>query len=615
MRRLMRSPDNSGLRVGYHGVSMRRTNLGLTLGLAAALVASLSCGRSATEVRFLDLVTEQRLTIDGHRLRPDEIVAVDETWVAVTLEPGAEIRADFDLFDHPSLTLAGCLECGDGVDGGMTGALEGAVRTAAGREIKVERGFDAADGWWQQVIDLGDLADTRAELAVRADIPSGCVVRLRDATIRHLRRIPGPESAPRTQVLLISVDTLRRDGVGSFGGAFATPHLDQLAAESEIWTAAYAVASWTKPSHASLLTGFYPDTHRAILVEQGMDAAVPTLAERFRSAGFATSALVFDCTWLSPRWGFGKGFDSYRVTPWRAGRQAQAATQWVLDHRDRDFFFFLHTFEPHSDFAVLPYEAPGISRRTIADQFGVPGFGCRQGVCAANFVNALDRGEVPERPEDAKILRSTYDSGVSYLDDSLGALFEILRGSGVWDDLMVVVTSDHGEEFSDHGGFGHHTLYDEILRVPLIIKWPRGEHAGEVNSIPCSGVDIAPTLLVYAGLATTYLPGVDVRTRTRESPVFAGALDLEHAVVTDRFKGIFGGKQPARLFDLQRDPGERTNLADQLPETLRSLHELLVEEHREALALYRSFGPKGDRSRVELGERDRERLKAFGYLQ
>ena len=594
---------------------MRSTSLELRFGLAAALVVTAACDRPGVEVRFVDLVTDQKLTVDGRQLRPQEIVAVDETWVSVTLAAGSEVRADIELYDEPTLTLSGSLECGETADGPMVGALEGAVRASRGREIGLEIAFDAADGWWRQVVDLEGLANTRPKLALRAEIPSGCVVRVREATIRHLRRIPEPKSGPKTQVLLISVDTLRHDGVGSFGGAFATPHLDQLAAESEIWTAAYAVASWTKPSHASLLTGFYPDTHRAILVEQGMDAAVPTLAERFRSAGFATSALVFDCTWLSPRWGFGKGFDSYRVTPWRAGRQARAATHWVLDHRDRDFFFFLHTFEPHSDFAVLPYEAPGISRRTIADQFGVTGFGCRQGVCAANFVNALDRGEVPERPEDKKILRSTYDSGVSYLDDSLGALFEILRGSGVWDDLMVVVTSDHGEEFSDHGGFGHHTLYDEILRVPLIIKWPRGEHAGEVNSIPCSGVDIAPTLLAYAGLATTYLPGVDVRTRTRESPVFAGALDLEYAVVTDRFKGIFGGKQPARLFDLQTDPGERTNLADQLPETLRSLHELLVEEHREALALHRKIGSQGGQGPVVLSERDRQRLEAFGYLQ
>ena len=449
--------------------------------------------------------------------------------------------------------------------------------------------------------------------AVRADIPSGCFVHLREATIRHLRRIPEPESATRTQVLLISVDTLRCDGVGSFGGSVVTASLDRLAEEGERWTTVYAAASWTKPSHASLLTGYYPETHRAILLDQGMDAAVPTLAERFRSAGFATSALVFDCTWLSPRWGFGKGFDGYQVTQWRAGRQARAAAGWVLDHRDKDFFFFLHTFEPHSDFAVLPYEAPGLSQWSIAQKYGVEGFGCRRGLCASRFVNALSDGEVPRRPKDAKILRNSYDMGISYLDASLGELFDTLRTSGIWDDLLVVVTSDHGEEFDEHGGFGHSALYDEILRVPLIIKWPRGERAGVVNTSPSSGIDVAPTVLEYAGLSVTGLPGAHLHARDPKAPILAGTLEL--AVVVGRFKGVFGGNQPDRLYDLREDPGELVDLAGQSPEVLEDLRIILAEQRDQARALYRSFGSKGDRGSVELGERERERLKAFGYLQ
>ncbi len=592
---------------------MRRTNLGLTLGLAAALVAVASCGRPAAEVRFVDLVTDQKLEVDGHRLRPEEIVAVDETWVSVTLAAGSEVRADVELHDDPTLTLAGSLECGEAVDGSVVGAIEGFVRASRGREVGLELALDTADGWWRQVVDLEGLANTRSELAFRADIPSGCVVHLREATIRHFRKFSVSVSEPRTQVLLISVDTLRHDGVGAFGGVVATPQLDRLAEEGERWTTVYAAASWTKPSHASLLTGYYPETHRAILLDQGMDAAVPTLAERFRSAGFATSALVFDCTWLSPRWGFGKGFDGYQVTQWRAGRQARAAANWVLDHRDEDFFFFLHTFEPHSDFATLPYEAPGLNRRTIAREFGVEAFGCRRGLCASRFVNALSDGEVPQRPKDAQILRSTYDKGIGYLDASLGELFEALRTSGAWDDLLVVVTSDHGEEFDEHGGFGHSALYDEILRVPLIIKWPRGARAGAVNSTPSSGIDVAPTLLGFAGLPVTDLPGAHLHTRGPDSPILAGTLEL--AVVAGGFKGVFGGNRPDRLYDLREDPGELVDLAGQRPEILEDLRITLAEQRREAQALYRSFGSKGDPGSVELGERDRERLKAFGYLQ
>lgn len=588
---------------------MRSTNLGLTLGLAAALAASGACDRRPAEVRFVDLVAEQKLMVDGRRLRPEEIVAVDETWVSVTLAAGSEVRAEMALDDDPTLTLAGSLECTEAADGPPAGALEGSVRASRGREVGLNITFDATDGWWRRVIELDGLGDSRTELALRVVVPAGCVVHVSEATIRHLRRAPAQDRAQRSQILLISVDTLRRDGVG--GGA--TPNLDRLAAESEHWTTAYAAASWTKPSHASLLTGYHPETHRAIQLDQGMDAAVPTLAERFREAGFATAAVVFDCTWMSPRWGFGKGFDAYRVTQWRAGRQARAAAEWVLDHRDRDFFFFLHTFEPHSDFAVLPYEAPGLSRRTIAAEFDVRGFGCRAGLCGSRFLNALSEGEVPKRAKDATILRATYDRGIGYLDAALGELFDALRQSGVWDDLLVVVTSDHGEEFAEHGGFGHSALYDEILRVPLIIKWPRGERAGAIASDPCSGVDIAPTLLGHAGLPTASLPGSHVHSRDPAAPVFAGTLEL--AVVWGGFKGVFGGARPDRLYDLREDPDELFDLAGQRPEVLEELRLILAEQRREARAIYRTFGSDGDPGRVELSERDRERLKAFGYLR
>jgi len=579
----------------------------------ALLVVVQACGRTATEVRFVDLVADQRLRVDGLRLRPAEVVVFDETWVAVTLEDGADLRADFDVFDEPSLTLAGSLDCGESGDRETAGGLEGSIGSAHGGRVDLAINFDAGDGWWQRTIDLDAVSGTSAELAIHADLPEGCVLRLREATLRHLTAIENPPPANRKQLLLISVDTLRNDALGLSDGLSRTPHLDRFAGESESWTTAYAAASWTKPSHASMLTGYYPETHRAVLLDQAMDAAVPTLAGRFRRAGYATGGLVFDCTWLSPRWGFGKGFDSYRVTPYRAGRQAREAVGWLLDHRDEDFFFFLHTFEPHSDFALLPYEAPGLNRRTIASEFGVEGFGCRRGLCGARFVTALSNGEVPERPRDAVILRETYSRGVDYLDAALGELFDTLKQSGVWDELLVVVTSDHGEEFSEHGSFGHHALYDEITRVPLLIKWPQGKRAGVVNTIPCSGVDIAPTLLEHAGLPSAGMAGTPLRSRDAEMPILSGT--LEHAVVRGGFKAIFSSRQPPRLFNLAEDPDELVNLAEVRPDVVETLRDILAAQRREALALYRSFGSEGNDSNVELSERDRQRLEAFGYLQ
>ena len=199
--------------------------------------------------------------------------------------------------------------------------------------------------------------------------------------------------------------------MGSFGGSVATPHLDRLAGESERWTTATRRRPGPNRRTRRLLTGYHPETHRAILLDQGMDAAVPTLAERFRAAGFLTSALVFDCTWLSPRWGFGKGFDTYRVTQWRAGPQARAAADWVLDHRDRDFLLLPpHLRTPHG-FCHPALRGARAEPPDDCAEFGVEGFGCRGGFCGRISWSPCPEERFLERPKDKVILREHLRSG------------------------------------------------------------------------------------------------------------------------------------------------------------------------------------------------------------
>lgn len=578
------------------------------------MLCTLACGDQPVRVESIDLVASGRLENDGRRLVADERYCADETWVAVVLMPGMRVTAEVGFEHQPVLELAGAVTCRES-DAGFD---EGGLQVEAGFEGSTESldvvPLRMSEGWWQHRLDLTGLVGRQVTLGLEASLPDGCALLLREATVHQLVRTVEPAKPPPTQVLLVSVDTLRHDAAGSvFGGGLELPHLDRLAAEAELWTEHYASASWTKPSHASMLTGYDPSTHRAQLRDQAIDPAIPTLADRFRVAGFSTAALVFDCGWLSPRWGFAKGFDSYQVNRWRVGRQALAAANWVLEHRDEPFFFFLHTFEPHSDLFVLPYEAPGINRQSIARSFGVDGFGCRQGLCSSEMLQGLVSGEVPLEPKDGVILRYTYDAGVTYLDRSIGRLFDALRRSGVWDQLMVVVTSDHGEEFLEHGSLSHTTLYNEIVRVPLFIKWPGGDRAGVVNRAPCSALDLAPTLLDLAGLPTDDLPGTPLRRREQGTPVFIGTLD--RAVVVDGYKAIFdhdGGR--ARLFHLEGDAGETVDLAASEPELLAMLEGLVREGKEEALELYRRIGSGSESHQVELSPDERERLQAFGYL-
>jgi len=583
--------------------------------LAAVLgvLVCAGCDHGPSRIEYLDLVTTRGLHADGEPLQARETFAADETWVAVTLESGVAVTAELDLQSEPALTLAGSLVCAEVMQPESGAILGGIIDAGDGRKVRFSIELDLAGGWWTREVDLARAANRVAGFRLEPAMPEGCVVKLREATVRHHRAVSPPLAEPPKQVLLISVDTLRYDAIGAFDGTEATPNLDRLVAESESFSRHYAAASWTKPSHGSMLTGFYPEVHRAQLADQAMDPSIPTLAERFREAGFSTAAMVFDCGWLSPRWGFGKGFDSYRVNQWRAARQARATTDWVLAHRNEPFFFFLHTFEPHSDLNLLPYEAPGVNQSIISEQFGVRNFGCRQERCASNFLEGLHQGSVTREPLDAEILQDTYSAGVQYLDEALGALFDDLRESGMWEQLLVVVTSDHGEEFNDHGGFGHHTLYDEITRVPLLVKWPQGERAGSTRDTVCTAVDLAPTLLEFAGGRTKDLQGSHLHRSRSDAPIFSGTLD--RAVVSDGYKAIFSYQpKPVQLFNLDTDPQELTNLAEVEPGRVRVLQEILRVQDERDIALWQRIGSVLDTRGVVLSDSERERLKAFGYL-
>ena len=579
--------------------------------VAVVVLIVAGCGTPRRAVEYIDLVADRGFRDVSGPIQTTDSVCWDETYNTIAIEPQQTITAVVELRDDPALHLAGSLDCGR--EFGLAeekALLLGRVDGRGGGSVPVRVEFTGASGWWSHVVNLGALSSGPAAVELIAEVPNDCVVRLKDAYVEQLRPRERSESHP-TQILLVSIDTLRADVIED--QTVPTPNLDDLALRSERWTRHYAAASWTKPSHASMLTGFAPQTHRALGLRDPMARAVPTLAQRFQEADFRTAAMVFDTAWLSPRWGFAKGFDEYRIVRWRVDREMRAAANWLIRHRDEPYFFFLHTFEPHSDHSVLPYEAPGVSRRSIADEFGISDFGCRRGLCASRFLLALDRGAVRQRRKDPEILHSTYDDGVRFTDHALGTLVSALETSGVWDDLLVVVTSDHGEAFGEHGRFSHSTLHEEIIRVPLLVKWPGALNAGRRNDIPTSSLDLAPTLLEHAGISAEGLPGTHLHRRSVDMPVFSGTFAM--AAVRGFDKGIFEKSGDLlEYYDLALDPEETANLAPNRLDGGGELSELLRAWLRQSRALAKELGAE-NAGEVELSERERARLQAFGYLQ
>ncbi len=310
--------------------------------------------------------------------------------------------------------------------------------------------------------------------------------------------------APRPpDLVLIVIDTLRADHLGCYGYERATsPAIDRLAAESILFERAYSTAPWTLPAFASILTGLYPHEHGASLDYFAVRDDVPLLAEELHDAGYETAAFVSHI-YTSSRYGFDRGCETFeefglaenyafdQAKEPNAERVITAAIDW-LDSRDRSrpFFLTVHLFDPHWDYAAPPPFAGTLAGSS--DSFAVDG-------SFASIRPYMDRA-ADLSPRDASHLKDLYDEEIRYTDAWIDTLLTRLAREP--SEPVVALTADHGEEFQEHGGLGHaYTFYDEVLRVPLILRLPDRNGKGEVRTEWVSTSALSPTLLSLAGAA------------------------------------------------------------------------------------------------------------------
>lgn len=293
-------------------------------------------------------------------------------------------------------------------------------------------------------------------------------------------------------ILLISVDTLRRDHVSAYGYARpTTPHLDRLAAEGALFTDAVSASNWTLPAHMSVLTGLSPAAHG---VEDDADRLLPavlSLGQVMKRSGRATGAFVSH-VYLDPVYGYGRGFDDYESAPDQpASDVAWKAIEWLKRRGNRPFFLFLHFFDPHWDL-----KPPARFRQAFAPR----DVDVRDGTFAALFPHLTPAA--PLSPEQRRNIVGLYDGEVAFVDHCVGQVIAHLRERRKLDRTVVLVFSDHGEEIGDHGAFGHGThLHGEVTRVPMLARYPDRISPGTRISGPATLVDIPATLLHLAGMA------------------------------------------------------------------------------------------------------------------
>ncbi len=435
----------------------------------------------------------------------------------------------------------------------------------------------------------------------------------------------GAEAARPRHVLLISIDTLRPDHISCYGHTQETsPNLDRLARRGVRFTDVTAAAPWTLPSHASLLTGLYPSRHGVKSHQTRLPEAVITVAEEFQAAGFETMAVVNTHNVGAPQYRLGQGFEHFRYITETAedrelrlrvvnmGEVVANEARSLLARRDPDkpFFLFLHFYDCHTDWT--PREE---HRRALVQPYSGTLVGNTQEL---NRIRNLGQQLAPD---DLRFLRELYDAEIRTFDQVLGGFLDGLERDGLLDDTLVVVTSDHGEEFQEHGGLLHgRSQYQELLRVPLILAGP-GLPAGVVVDVPAHGVDVAPTLLALLGLAPegthdgldlspTWSGGQlperalfgeadqDNRTAEREVDTKQMVRRGAHKLIVDRVA------QRIELYDLARDPHERRDLAAEAGAQARAL----ALELREFLT--RAVTPE----KIPLpSAEERRQLDAMGY--
>jgi len=313
---------------------------------------------------------------------------------------------------------------------------------------------------------------------------------------------PVGEMGDRPSVILVVVDALRRDHLSLYGYDKPTsPALDALASESLVFDHCLAASSWTLPSTVSLLSGLYPARH-GVHRRQAVSDEVELLPVVLQESGYATAA-VSGNLYVSARFGLDRGFDTFRDRGGQQAREYPDLTELVseaetwLETAPEPFFLYLHVMNVHG-----PYLSPEEYRERFLEspwetfEFRNP-----------TWNKIMQGGEVDRRdevsPEHVHDLRARYDGAISYTDEVLGGFVERLRARGVLDRSLLVVTSDHGEELFDHGGFGHgYTLRGEVVEVPLLLRLPSGHRLGKGRQVrrPVSLVDIPATLLDVAGI-------------------------------------------------------------------------------------------------------------------
>ncbi|MSR46272.1 MAG: hypothetical protein EXS13_04295 [Planctomycetes bacterium] len=558
-----------------------------------------------------------------------------ETRRALLLAPGSVVDFPVDIAPGDELVFAtGMVELAGAGPGRVPPTLEaswidsaGAVHTLTGP--KAESNSALTDRFVERRFMLPIAAAGAGTLRFAAPVPADAgllatsptaLALVAEPTIEHARRSTAPN------VIVYLVDTLRADRCTPWrSDRDTTPHLARMAAEGVLFERAYSQAPWTRPSVATLFSGVVPSFHGAA-AGSGLPWQTETLAERMRAAGLTTAAFVCNPQVSGATLAFEQGFGTLVTIGRTEARELPRADvitpqviEWIDAHRQQPFFLYVHTLDPHA-----PYSPPAATAGRWSGGY--------RGALKPVMTTDLERRK-PLTATDLRYANDLYDEEIAFADAELGRLCDHLRQIGAWDDTLIVFVSDHGEEFADHDHFGHgRRLWDELLQVPLVIKPDRREGASGAAGVrvaaPVRMLDVMPTVLARVGAPpdAATLMGVDLSESFASGTVPDLDVVAEYWNRARRLTSLRAGRwkllrtigddddaaaAAPLLFDLEADPGERTDLAGERSDIAARLLERLT-------ATFAGWDRAGFARREARSERftaeEEAALRALGYL-
>lgn len=451
--------------------------------------------------------------------------------------------------------------------------------------------------------------------------------------------ISEPSRQPQTNIILISLDTVRPDHLGCYGySRNTTPRIDKIAEDSVTFLNTYSTTSWTLPAHTSLLCGQTCNIHKMYLPKQQISPQTTLLAEilkkQYHTVAFTGGG------YLSPQYGFKRGFDQYysfRIKTQRIRRKeveiiAYRVCKWLKLNRKKSFFLFLHTYQPHDPYANL--SSLGKTYLSKTSKWGQ--------VKLASLLKGKDRFSSQFTPDERQNIVDLYDGELKYTDSMfMGKIIDTLKKYKLYRKSMIIVVSDHGEEFYDHKAWLHdHSLYDESIRIPLIVKFPKNRYRGKkihnivritdvmptileeakekVLHLNLSGKSLLPQILGEEKGDRAFIVDLDLRLRESAQPdIIAIGSNHFKLILNKKIKSPYienasltFRKQQIELYDLKNDPKETKNLA------LDSRYTGMCNQMLREIRAYEKNFLKGFviKNEVQIDDQIRNQLRSLGYI-